>query len=1058
MADLKQLKAKPLDDFRESDPLAELTRIMGLNAQSSTSDGAMDDFGIDLERELLGDFGDPEPAANKDAPAFQPDEDMFVGDDHVPVEAASRPAFIAKTDYSSIEIRPRGEPILTLQPARPALRVVEQPAESREAGPSSDDQSLEDELESLLSMDASQDETPEHSNDHSASPVEPQDASEGTSDTVERDDPLDRLEAFSKDWFARRQAQQEGAQLQPQASDAGDDLISLDDLEDFALVEESVAEHPQDHPTSYIDEVPAEAEILARHEDQGHQEPGADLTPEPELEPESRFDPEPQVASAPVVAAPRPAFDPSADPFADLMAMSRPASATEPQTPAEVAESEPETVPDVRGTWATSEEGPRYVPAGSATEADVARAEAEVTPAPQQPVAEDVAPAPLQRATPSRFSIGRATASLMPAAAPVETASVAPAPEPFAEKEPAPQVETESEDFAFDDLTLDDGDFDLGNMLEAELAAEAEQIAFRANPAPQQALAEAAADGPAARQPMWGDFGEPDIDTIEVPVTQVDVADEFDIPDLVFEEDTARASEEDELDLEFASAFEDLAGGRRIDPATYEPRTAAAFAAPAAEFQAAPAVSLADGMQGRAAAEAEYPIDDLTGFWEEEQGADGYAVAEPETARAWADDAYGQAPHDAGDFPSAFYADGPAEASEPAPRRRRGLAIAAVVAGVAVAGGIGAFMLSFGGGDNAAPVLVEADPTPVKIKPEKPGGTIIPNEDKAVYDRVASGGENAAPAQEKLLSASEEPIDIVAKATPVDGDTSLPGVESPIVEQGEPAVRAKGEDRVEQEIEDPASPVDEIATVTPRKVRTLIVRPDGTLVPREEPAAAEPQEPIQQASLVEPAVVPEATFESTEESQAPAQEATQPPPAGVIEKPAEQEAAQPAASEAAPIKAAPAADTSDTAPVRVVESTTIKPDGSSTPARGPLAPTRPSDQPVEIVGSAGGNQRGTQVAAAPAAAQVPAIPAGPTSEWSMQIASQPSPEGAQKSYVNLAQRYGSILGGRGVNIVKADIAGKGTFWRVRIPAQSKADAVELCERLKAAGGSCFVAR
>ena len=76
----------------------------------------------------------------------------------------------------------------------------------------------------------------------------------------------------------------------------------------------------------------------------------------------------------------------------------------------------------------------------------------------------------------------------------------------------------------------------------------------------------------------------------------------------------------------------------------------------------------------------------------------------------------------------------------------------------------------------------------------------------------------------------------------------------------------------------------------------------------------------------------------------------------------------------------------------------------------------------------------------------------------MQIASQPSPEGAQKSYVDLAQRYGSILGGRGVNIVKADIAGKGTFWRVRIPAQSKAEAVELCERFKAAGGSCFIAK
>ena len=76
----------------------------------------------------------------------------------------------------------------------------------------------------------------------------------------------------------------------------------------------------------------------------------------------------------------------------------------------------------------------------------------------------------------------------------------------------------------------------------------------------------------------------------------------------------------------------------------------------------------------------------------------------------------------------------------------------------------------------------------------------------------------------------------------------------------------------------------------------------------------------------------------------------------------------------------------------------------------------------------------------------------------MQIASQPNEAAAQSSYQNLVRRYASVLEGRPVNIVKADIAGKGTFWRVRIPAQSKAEAVELCERFKAAGGSCFIAK
>ncbi len=49
----------------------------------------------------------------------------------------------------------------------------------------------------------------------------------------------------------------------------------------------------------------------------------------------------------------------------------------------------------------------------------------------------------------------------------------------------------------------------------------------------------------------------------------------------------------------------------------------------------------------------------------------------------------------------------------------------------------------------------------------------------------------------------------------------------------------------------------------------------------------------------------------------------------------------------------------------------------------------------------------------------------------MQIASQPTEAAAQSSYQDLARRYGKVLGGKQATIVKAEIAGKGTFWRVR---------------------------
>jgi hypothetical protein len=68
MADPKHLKVQPIGSG-DGDPLAELTRIMGMNTPSAAlRDVRPDDFGIDLERELLGDLGandsrPPEPAS-----------------------------------------------------------------------------------------------------------------------------------------------------------------------------------------------------------------------------------------------------------------------------------------------------------------------------------------------------------------------------------------------------------------------------------------------------------------------------------------------------------------------------------------------------------------------------------------------------------------------------------------------------------------------------------------------------------------------------------------------------------------------------------------------------------------------------------------------------------------------------------------------------------------------------------------------------------------------------------------------------------------------------------
>jgi hypothetical protein len=52
------------------------------------------------------------------------------------------------------------------------------------------------------------------------------------------------------------------------------------------------------------------------------------------------------------------------------------------------------------------------------------------------------------------------------------------------------------------------------------------------------------------------------------------------------------------------------------------------------------------------------------------------------------------------------------------------------------------------GGEGIVP-LIRADDKPIKIKPETPGGLVVPNQDKTVYDRVSPGSVPQGP--EKLL-------------------------------------------------------------------------------------------------------------------------------------------------------------------------------------------------------------------------------------------------------------------------------------------------------------------
>lgn len=388
---------------------------------------------------------------------------------------------------------------------------------------------------------------------------------------------------------------------------------------------------------------------------------------------------------------------------------------------------------------------------------------------------------------------------------------------------------------------------------------------------------------------------------------------------------------------------------------------------------------------------------------------------------------------------------------EPA-RPRSGLLIAASIAGLVLIGGGGVYAWSaFTGGTagSGEPRVILADKEPIKVVPEEKGGKTVPNQDKAVYDRVA--GDNAStPQQEQLVTSTEEPVDVVQRTLtpetlPFDGQED--GVEA--------VIAADDENRVLPGVDEPATATADGGNkplVSPRKVKTMIVKPDGTLVAREE-IVTEPATEIAQIDAKATGTTGTASGEAATNATLDANASLR----------AEQGAAEGQPRSA--LAEAADAEVDDTAPVRTVKTTTIGATSTSTDGNTPVPVTRPVDQPVTVVGTVteNGNVRGTETAeATPTQTQQTAeqtqVAAVAPGSYVIQIASLPSEAEAQKSYNSLSSKFGSVIGGRGVDIKKAEIPNKGTFFRVRIPAGSREEANSLCSRYKSAGGSCLVTR
>jgi len=86
--------------------------------------------------------------------------------------------------------------------------------------------------------------------------------------------------------------------------------------------------------------------------------------------------------------------------------------------------------------------------------------------------------------------------------------------------------------------------------------------------------------------------------------------------------------------------------------------------------------------------------------------------------------------------------------------------------------------------------------------------------------------------------------------------------------------------------------------------------------------------------------------------------------------------------------------------------------------------------------------------------------AGGNSEWVVQVASLRSQGEAQNTWNSLSAKYsGALPQSAYADIMQADLAEKGIYYRVRVAGLAdKSAANQLCNKLKAQGQACFVAR
>jgi hypothetical protein len=216
----------------------------------------------------------------------------------------------------------------------------------------------------------------------------------------------------------------------------------------------------------------------------------------------------------------------------------------------------------------------------------------------------------------------------------------------------------------------------------------------------------------------------------------------------------------------------------------------------------------------------------------------------------------------------------------------------------------------------------------------------------------------------------------------------------------------------------------------PRKVRTVSIRPDGTIISPESPPS--PARPAASAAQV-PLTLPPAA-QAGQPAPQPSATPVQPRPAAAA-APATPSASAPRAAAATPTVPASSGGSSPQQPT------------STTPA-----PPAPQSAPQRLAAA----QPLAISPAAPAPSVSATADAAPIDGFAVQLGVSPTEADARTTLQRLQQKFPD-LGGATPLIRRAEVNGN-TIFRVRVGPMSREDASSLCSRVQGQGGQCFVAK